>query len=159
VLQTDITGSENAGGILFNLKGHVIGVITNKQGSPDMKNMVTAYGITELKNRIEKMANGKKMAYMGIYGVKVTSQAYNEWKVPFGVFVTEIDINSPAMLAGIQQGDVITYIDGREITSYTLYSNLISSMNPGDTVKIMVMRQVQDEYKEMEFTVVLKEKA
>ena len=158
LIQTDITGSEKAGGVLFNLQGQVVGIITNSRGEIDMKNMITAYGITELKNRIEQMANGRQMPYMGICGVNVTKEAKMQLNVPYGAYVTEIDMNSPAMLAGIQQGDVIVAINGKEITSYNMYINTISSMNAGDNLKVLVMRQVQEEYKEMEFDVILEER-
>ena len=58
--------SQNAGGVLFNLQGQVIGIITNSKSATDMKNMVCAYGITELKRHIEKMSNGEKFAYLGL---------------------------------------------------------------------------------------------
>jgi len=158
LIQTDITGSEKAGGVLFNLQGQVVGIITNSRGSLDMKNMITAYGITELKNRIEQMANGRQKPYMGICGVNVTREANLQLNVPYGAYVTEIDMDSPAMMAGIQQGDVIVAINGKEITSYNMYINTISSMSGGDNLKVLVMRQVQEEYKEMEFDVVLEER-
>ena len=158
LIQTDITGSEKAGGVLFNLQGQVVGIITNSRGEIDMKNMITAYGITELKNRIEQMANGRQMPYMGICGVNVTKEAKMQLNVPYGAYVTEIDMDSPAMLAGIQQGDVIVAINEKEITSYNMYINTISSMNAGDNLKVLVMRQVQEEYKEMEFDVILEER-
>ncbi len=158
LIQTDITGSEKAGGVLFNLQGQVVGIITNSRGEIDMKNMITAYGITELKNRIEQMANGRPKPYMGICGVNVTKEAKMQLNVPYGAYVTEIDMNSPAMLAGIQQGDVIVAINGKEITSYNMYINTISGMNAGDNLKVLVMRQVQEEYKEMEFDVILEER-
>lgn len=158
VLQTDITGSKNAGGMLFNLQGQLVGIITNDQGSLDMKNMITAYGITELKKCVEKMANGEKRAYMGIYGVNVTDEAHTELNVPYGAYITEVEMDSPAMLAGIQLGDVLVAMQGEEITAYREYAKVIGDFAPGDTVELTIMRQVQEEYKEMVFEVVLKEK-
>ena len=158
LIQTDITGSEKAGGVLFNLQGQVVGIITNTHGSQDMKNMITAYGITELKNRIEQMANGKKKPYLGIYGVNVTREASLQLNVPYGAYIAEIDMDSPAMLAGIQQGDIIVAINGKEVSSYNMYINTISGMSAGEKIKVLVMRQVQEEYKEMEFDVVLEER-
>lgn len=157
LIQTDITGSQNAGGVLFNLHGQVIGIITNKQGSLDMKNMITAYGITELKKRIEKMSNGEKMPYLGICGVDVTKAVSMELGVPQGAYITEIEMDSPAMQAGIQQGDILVNMDEEAVTSYSDYTNLLMRMKVEDTVRVTVMRQVQEEYKEMEFEIVLAE--
>ena len=155
LLQTDITGSQNAGGVLFNLQGQVIGIITNSQGSSDMKNMITAYGITELKKRIEKMSNGEKAAYLGVSGVEVTKEANEQLKVPYGAYLTEVEMNSPAMEAGIQQGDVLVQIDERSILSFNEYIRVLMDKKAGDTIEITIMRQAQSEYKEMKFQVTL----
>ena len=155
LLQTDITGSQNAGGVLFNLQGQVIGIITNTQGSSDMKNMITAYGITELKKRIEKMSNGEKAAYLGVSGVEVTKEANEQLKVPYGAYLTEVEMNSPAMEAGIQQGDVLVQIDERSILSFNEYIRVLMDKKADDTIEITIMRQAQSEYKEMKFQVTL----
>lgn len=156
-LQTDIMGSPSAGGVLFNLNGEVIGMITNGKGNPDMKNMITAYGISELKKRVEKMSNGQKLAYLGISGVDVTNEANTRLNVPFGAYITEVEMDSPSMLAGIQQGDVLVAINDTNLFSYSEYANMLVQMEPGQTVKLTVMRQAQEEYKQMKFHIVLGE--
>ena len=157
LLQTDILGSSNAGGVLFNLQGQVIGIITNDHNNSDLKNVITAYGITELKKRIEKMSNGEKMAYLGISGVDVTKEVHEELGVPYGAYVKEVEMDSPAMRAGIQQGDILVYMNGRVVTSYSEYTSILLQMKVEQTIEVTVMRQVQDEYKEMEFEIVLEE--
>jgi len=155
LLQTDITGSQNAGGVLFNLEGQVVGMITNGKGSSDMKNMITAYGITELKKRVEKISNNEKIAYLGISGVEVTREAHEELGVPYGAYIKEVEMNSPAMLAGIQQGDILVRIGDRNVLSFSEYTSALMQMKVGNTVELGVMRQVQNEYKEMNFSIVL----
>ena len=152
IIQTDIMGSQNASGVLFNLDGQVIGIITGNKTGSDMKNVIYAYGITEMKKIMEKLSNGSAMAYLGISGLNVTSEASGELGVPLGGFVKKVDMDSPAMLAGIQQGDVITNIDGRNISTFNEYTNIVMQLEPGKTVKMTVKRKSQDEYKEMEFT-------
>lgn len=155
LLQTDITGSRNAGGVLFNLNGQVVGIITNTEGSSDMKNMVTAYGITELKKRIEKMSNGEKAAYLGISGADVTKEANEELGVPYGAYVKEVAMDSPAMRAGIQQGDVLVQIDDRVVLSYNEYIRTLMEKKENDVVELTIMRLSQEEYKEMKIQVTL----
>ena len=53
------------------------------------------------------------------------------------------------MKAGIQSGDVITKIDGFEITSYTVFTEAIGLHDPGDEVTVTVKRQSGEEYKEI----------
>ena len=155
LLQTNIYGSQNAGGVLFNLEGQVIGVITGQNTGTDMKNLVNAYGITELKKRIEKISNGKKAAYMGISAVDVTEDAHKKLGVPYGAFIRDVDMNSPAMLEGVQQGDILTGFGERSILSYNDYITALMQEAPGNTVKLTVMRASQGEYKEMVVHVVL----
>ncbi len=157
LMQTDILGSRNAGGILFNLHGQVVGIITTNHDNEDMQNIVSAYGISELKKRIEKMANGEKPAYLGISGLDVTKEAFLELGVPYGAYITEVEMDSPAMMAGIRQGDVLVRIDEKIIIKYSEYTSYLMQKKVEDTVKVTVMRQVQDEYKQMEFEIVLGE--
>lgn len=157
LLMTDIYGSQNAGGVLFNLQGEVLGIITSGKTGTDMKNLVSAYGITELKKVIEKMSNGTSIAYMGISGLDVTQEANEEQGVPYGAYVKEIAMDSPAMLVGMQRGDVITEMDGKKVTQFSDYSAILMPLAPGQTVEITVMRRAQNEYKEMNFSVELGE--
>lgn len=64
LLQTDIVGSQKAGGVLFDLQGEVLGIITDNGNGYDMRNLITAYGITDLKPRMEKMSNGEALSYI-----------------------------------------------------------------------------------------------
>lgn len=155
LLQTDIYGSQSAGGVIFNLQGQVIGIITSQSIEPDMKNMVTAYGISEIKKIVEKMSNGEKIAYLGINGIDVTNEAYNELNVPYGAFVREVEMNSPAMQAGIQQGDVLTAFGERSIRNYNDYITSLMQAEADSTVDLTVMRAVQGQYREMNIRVTL----
>lgn len=153
LLLTDITGSRNAEGVLFNLQGQVIGIITDNKTGNDMQNLINAYGITEMKRIIEKLSNESAFAYLGISGVDVTSDARQNLGVPNGAYVTELEMDSPAMLAGIQVGDVIIAMNDSTVQSFGTYSMLLMRQQPGDTVTLTVMRQAQEEYKEMSFSI------
>lgn len=157
LLVTDIYGSQNAGGFLFNLQGEVVGIITSGQNSAEMKNIITAYGISELKKLVEKMSNGSHIAYLGISGIAVSKEAHENLNVPYGAYVKDVAMDSPAMLAGIQQGDVIVGMGEESVLNFSEYSTLLMGLEAGGTVELTVMRQVQDEYKEMSFKIVLGE--
>lgn len=157
MLQTDIYGSQKAGGFLFNLQGQLIGVITDDRSSTDMKNMVLAYGISDLRKLIEKLSNNMPIAYMGIKGIDVSQEANVELNVPYGAYVTEVAMNSPAMKAGIQRGDVIVYMDDSDIRNFEEYMKVLMKAEAGETVEVIIMRQSQEEYKEMTLSITLGE--
>ncbi len=155
LILTDISGSQNASGVLFDLHGQMLGIITNNKTGSDMKHLISAYGISELQKTVEKMSNAATIAYMGIKGGDVPREANQELGVPFGAYVEEIDMDSPAMREGIQPGDVITAMDDKAVAGFSTYSNILMQMEPGQLVTVTVMRQSQDGYKEMEFSIEL----
>lgn len=140
-ITTDIYGSRNATGVLVNLKGMVIGIIDNVNTSNDMGNLLTAYGISELKRTIEKMSNDKERAYLGVHGADVTREASEELSIPQGAYIRGIEMDSPAMAAGIQSGDVVIQIDETPVTTYNDLLTVLYNANPEDTLTFILMRQ------------------
>lgn len=151
MLQTDIAGASNAGGFLFNYNGQVIGIIAPDQKKSDVGGLLWAYGISELKNRISAMAEGRPYIYIGIIGTYVTSDANAELGVPYGAYVLRTDMDSPAMLAGIRTGDVIVRLGDTPISNYAEYISALQSYNVGDRITAAVMRKSQQQYVELEY--------
>ncbi|MCI9296697.1 MAG: PDZ domain-containing protein [Lachnospiraceae bacterium] len=159
LLTTDIYGSRSASGVLANMRGEVVGILYNGQESDDMQNGLCAIGISELKRTIEKLSNGEKMVYLGIHGAEINSVIYQEYQLPKGAYVTGIDMDSPAMQAGLQSGDIITKVGEEDIVSYAEFVNMLMKAQVGQNLKLTVARQNQGkgEYQEMTVTVTLKE--
>ena len=150
---TNIYGSQNAGGVLFNMRGQVVGYITTGKTGSDMRNVISAYGVSELKQLITRLTQGSKIAYLGITGVDVPKEANEQSQVPFGAYVREVDMDSPAMQGGIQSGDVIVGMDLTNVTCMRDYTNYLVKCNGDDVLTLRVMRQSQGEYKEMTFEI------
>lgn len=155
ILTTDIYGSEKGSGILINLSGQVLGIIRQGGSGEDARNLITALGISDLKNNIVKLSNGQPMASLGIYGTDVPREIQESRGVPAGAYITGIEMDSPAMVAGIQSGDVIVKMGTEEITSFGDYNQAIMTLLPDTEVTLTVVRQVQDEYQEMTVDVTL----
>lgn len=158
ILQTDIVGSPSAGGVLFNLYGQFIGIITQNYQNPGMENLINAYGITDLKRRMEKLSNDQPFAYFGIVGTSVSQSVHEELNVPYGTYVKEVYLDSPAMRSGIQKGDVIIRMDDNDINNFSDFVTVIYLKNPEDSVRVTVLRQTVTGYKEMEVNVALMER-
>ena len=82
VIATDIPAEEQGTGMLFNMDGEVVGMISSSVWNDTGKNVVNAYGISDLKPIIELLINGKSVPYIGIYGTTVTEQLAEEHKMP-----------------------------------------------------------------------------
>lgn len=146
VLTTDMSMSQNASGAVINLQGEVIGLITQSANSATGTGTISALGISDLKTLIAKLSNGEKRAYVGIKGMDVTEEAHTETGVPFGIYVSEVMNMSPAMTAGIQNGDVIVSIGGHSVTSFREFRAIVFSMEPGRIAEVTLMRFNGTEY-------------
>lgn len=58
-----------------------------------------------------------------------------------GVVVTNVEANSPAESAGIETGDVIIGINGKEIIDIASFDDMITLMKPGDRIKMVLINQ------------------
>lgn len=153
LITTDIYASENPSGILVNLAGEVIGMIDNSYNNSDTKNLLSAVGITELKGMITKLSNGEDIPYLGIYTQDITSQARLEMGLPQGAYIFDIDMDSPAMLNGMQKGDIIVQVGTHEIRSAADYMNALRDAVIDRNLNVVVQRASVSSYEEMTFTV------
>ncbi len=157
ILQTNVYGSSKAEGVLFNLKGEMLGILTDSQDAYDMDGVLCAYGISSLKKRVEKLSNGESIPYLGIIGSSISLAVHTEQGMPYGAYIKEVVMDSPAMKAGLLQGDVITLIDDKNLVSFNDLSTQLLQKKPGQSIKLTVYRRSQDTYKEMKIDVVLEE--
>ena len=91
---------------MLNLDGEIIGVIL--QSYSGGSNMVTCVGVSEIAGLMETLSNNKDRPYIGIRGQAVTEEIADKTGIPVGIYVSEVQVDSPAMLAGCMNGDVIT---------------------------------------------------
>lgn len=155
---TDIYCSQMANGVVLNTKGQVMGFIDQNRCAQDMKNQLCVVGISELKKTIERLSNVDPRIYAGIRGMDVSLLAHDQYGVPYGAFVTEVELYSPAMTCGIQSGDVIIQYGEKVVSTFNELAAMIRQSAGNDTVKVVVMRYSNDEYKEMEVELVLEER-
>lgn len=155
LLTTDIYGSSNATGVIVNMSGRVLGVITQDGASADAKNLIRGYAISDLREKLEKLSNGQEIAYLGIIGKDVPKEATDEFGVPQGAYVRQVVIDSPAMEAGIQNGDVIVKLGTTDITSFSDYKDAMLKCQPDDLTMVTVKRLGRDEYVELSYEITL----
>ncbi len=155
LLTTDIYGSETASGILMDLNGKVVGIINQNYNAEGLENLISALGISEIKAALQRMSNGDENAYVGIRGADLPVDVSKTKEVPVGVYVTGIEMGSPAMEAGIQSGDIIIRMDKSKIITFADYGKVLNTWTPGDTKDIYLMRKGQDGYKSAKVQIVV----
>ncbi|MEI2618443.1 MAG: trypsin-like peptidase domain-containing protein [Thermomicrobiales bacterium] len=138
----------NSGGPLLNMQGQVVGVNTAvvRQAEPG----VTAEGLGFAipSNTVKDIArqlieNGKVVRpFLGISYTLINPQlaAAQNLPVDHGAYVADLQVGGPAATAGIQKGDIITAIDGEQISQTTSLQDLLFQHKPGDSVELTVAR-------------------
>ena len=153
VLATDIVSETSGTGVLFNIEGEVIGLILPSVWDDNDSNAANAYAISDLKSAIEILANGESVPYIGIYGTTVTKELEEEQGMPTGVYVVDVDPDSPAMEAGIQSGDIICQVGDESVSSIVTYQSAVLQIKAGKQVVVRGMRLGADGYVDVKFTV------
>lgn len=150
LFQTDAAiNPGNSGGPLVNLDGEVIGINT---AVAEAENIGFAIPIDNVSGLIKSVSStGElKQPYIGVIYVPLTDALAKEFdlSVKRGAYIpksedygqdTIVD-DSPADKAGLQEGDVITQVDGEAIDESTSLSSLLGRHVPGDKVKLTINR-------------------
>jgi len=145
-IQTDAAVNPgNSGGPLFNLKGEVVGINSQIysrsggfQGISFAIPIEVAMGVADQLMKSGKVTRGK----IGVSIGNVSKDLAESLGLPKaqGAVVGNVEEGSPAAKAGLEPGDVITRVDGREIEGSADLSRAIRAMKPGVAAKLSVWR-------------------
>ena len=148
LIQTNAAiNSGNSGGGLFNMNGDLIGIVNSKSSSTTTTSSsltIEGMGYAIPSNTVQKIIKDlsdygyvKDRATLGV-GVNASyTYQTNEYT---GLLVTKVYDNTGAQKAGIQEGDVITEVDGTQTTSYAILSKILNDHDIGDTVSVTIYR-------------------
>lgn len=148
LITTNIYGSTQASGILADTAGNVIGWIDMGYNKIDTANLISAIGISEIKTLIEHMSNRVQMTRLGIHGADVPAQVHEEQGVPIGTYVRRVEMDSPAMNAGVQSGDIISSFDGKPVSGCEELMEFFEGAEPDRNYPMTILRQGMDGYTE-----------
>ena len=154
VFYTDIACSDEKGTFFLNLSGQLIGWATNRFQTEDTSCETTIMPISEYKGVLQKLSNGSPIPYLGIKGLEVSAGMQTEG-VPKGIYITESIADGPAYLAGIQNGDILTKIQGQDILSIRDFQNRVETLESEAEILVTIARKGIDAYKEIEYRVIV----
>jgi S1-C subfamily serine protease len=158
-IQTDAAINHgNSGGPLLNSRGQVIGVNaqirSDSGGSDGVGFAIPSNTVKSIASQI--LADGEAdHAYLGVALDTIPSHVAEELDLVEGVAVTEVRPDTPAAraklrgstvtrtVAGVDYdvgGDIITAVDGKEVTSAEDLQSAIDAKKPGDTIELTYVR-------------------
>jgi serine protease Do len=146
-IQTDVAiNPGNSGGPLFNLKGEVVGInslIYSRSGG--FMGLAFAIPIDIAMSAVNQIKE-KGRVTRGRIGVQIqevtkeTADAFGLNRAT-GALVNSVEKGGPSEKAGVETGDIILKVDGREVRSSTELPRIITAMRPGTKVTLSVWRK------------------
>jgi S1-C subfamily serine protease len=160
MLQTDAAISPgNSGGPLFNAAGEVIGVNTAIEASSGANDIGFAIPSNVVSNVLATLKAGETVErpWLGIRGLALTEHIADQLGLDAsqGVYVVDVIADGPAAAAGLVPapvdesgtptagGDIITGVDGQDVTTVQAISSYLRSRHVGDTVTLTIVRSGQ----------------
>ena len=167
MIQTDAAiNSGNSGGGMFNTAGQLVGIPTLKysgtrySSNAAIESIGMCIPINEAKDVIEKALNGEgttdeqanpennenaggDLKGKPRMGVTVSTVKDTRGQLPRGVYIEEVEKDSPAEAAGLQEGDIMVEVNGQVITSVSEEVEIIGKLKEGDEVAVKVFRPAQ----------------
>lgn len=143
---TGITEYAEGDGFVFNLAGDVIGMLSNTLNKGE-KGIITAVEVGKMRDVINATLNNFPRMYCGMRLEAVDTVMGGKYNLPEGIYVSEVLPGSPAMYAGLKNGDIITKVGITPITGVRQFYEEITGVGP-HSVRIIVNRDVKGERKE-----------
>ena len=150
-IQTDAAVNPgNSGGALVNTKGELIGIntaILSQTGS------FAGHSFAIPSNIVKKVVSDIRqygIVQRAMLGISVADgdlsvlkerepDKYGKIKINDGIYISGF-LNSTAQKAGLQEGDVVTAIDGKKVKNLSELKGLLSGYSPGNKVDVQVYR-------------------
>ncbi len=153
----------NSGGALLNSKGEVVGINSAKYSSSALTSSTSIEGmgfaipISDVSELITTLMNGEEdsSASIGIEGRIIDEQYSENYNIPTGFYISKIVAGSGADKSDLEIGNIITKINGKEVTDLSDIQDVLYELDEGDTVKLTVSYISGREYKEKTVTVTL----
>lgn len=148
LIQTDTAiNSGNSGGPLINKYGQVIGINSSKMSASYGEASIEGIGFAIPSNETSKIIDDL-MSYgyvtgkpqLGISCQDVTENVSRMYNMPVGVYITEVSAGSASEKAGLQSGDIITAVDGVEVSTAEELNAQKNTHSAGDTITVTYVR-------------------
>lgn len=143
-LQTDaVINPGNSGGALCNMYGQVIGITSSKLAGDEYDAVSYAIPTKTMNKVVTSLINDgcvTDRAKLGITYTEINSVTAETSNVPVGVCIKSISDDSGLANKGFVENDIITHVNGTEITTSDILLNVIEDSKAGDTIELTVYK-------------------
>lgn len=133
----------NSGGPLCNIYGQVIGITTAKTVATNYENMsfsIPSSTVKEIIDDIMHYGYVKERTRVGFVGSEISQEEVVYYGYPEGILITELDETGSLAGSKIKEGDIITELDGVQISSFQDIYDVLADHKPGDKISVKAIR-------------------
>ena len=151
LIQTNAAlNSGNSGGPLINCYGQVIGINTMKIGTftdtAGVEGLGFAIPSTQVKEIVDQIISQGYVSgrpTLGISGETLSTFYQHYYRMPAGLYITEVDPGSDAASKGIQEGDMLLYLGDTRITGMEDLKTAVYDCQVGEVVEVIIYSRGQ----------------
>ena len=146
LLQTNTAINEgNSGGALFNMYGQVIGVTNMKMMSSyssieGIGFAIPSSTIAAVADSLMQYGEVRGRTAIGITVGAIPENVTSHYDLPTGLYVSAVEEKSDAAAKGIQQGDIITAVNGNPASATSDILTVKNTLSVGDTITFTIWR-------------------
>ncbi len=139
MFQTDAAiNSGNSGGPVFNANGQVVGIASAKYASSTIEGLGFCIPIDDVKYMISDIMNVGYVTGKPSVGVSLYTNTSRSNGLPYGCYIVAVEAGSAADRAGLEEGDVITAVDGKTVRDVDDFGSVLSGKKAGDTITLNI---------------------
>ena len=165
MFQTDCAiNSGNSGGPIFDMNGNVVGITTAKYSAYSSSGAaIEGIGFCiPINDAMDIVADLLEYGYvrgrasLGIQCQAIPSTVTQYYNFPTGIYVNVVEEGSAAEAAGLKEADIITAMDGIEVSSVSDLKGILRDHTAGDEATLTVFRS--EVMETLEIKIILDEK-
>ncbi len=139
----DGTNNHFKNSLVFNLAGDLVAIITTKQKIIPAFSYKASWSALTQKTPVLRPFLGVNYLDLSLIKTKATNEKQGAWLYPSATQPAVLK-NSPAGLAGLQAGDIITWVNNQKVNVHNDLADLLSNYKAGDTVTLTYLRAGQE---------------
>lgn len=148
LIQTNAAINEgNSGGPLINMHGQVIGITNMKMMSSSAYSSIEGIGfaipvevMAPIVNELIERGSITGRPAIGITVGPIPEDAGQYYNLPSGLYISEVSQGSDAEKKGVQVGDILTKVNGIDVTTTADVATIKDGLLAGDTLSLTIFR-------------------
>lgn len=139
---TDILVQDGGYGVVFDFEGKVIGLLTRSFEELTGSGECTFIGAHSIETVLAFLIRGQGRPYTGMKASEIDAQKAESLDIEGGLYISELESDSPLLKKGARNGDVILKVQGKKISSWDDFNSaVLNALQEGvDSVKIQILQ-------------------